>query len=175
MASKTRQWSYLLLITAIAALLGEIILPNRLPLFTQYISIPTDNGVRRLPAILAPANGDTLSQNPSPITTSAVWNYYQQQAAVFLDARDSAAYLQGHIAGAISLPAHRFMDYLDFLDTLPSDTLIITYCAGEECNASLDLANRLVTDYGFSRVRYYFGGWQEWLKAGHPIHKGAAP
>ena len=45
--------------------------------------------------------------------------------------------------------------------------LLITYCDGEDCNASIDLAADLKM-MGFARVVFFFGGWQEWLTAGYP-------
>ncbi|PJA54835.1 MAG: rhodanese, partial [Candidatus Marinimicrobia bacterium CG_4_9_14_3_um_filter_48_9] len=102
-----------------------------------------------------------------------VYELFQGKSAIIIDARDLEAYESGHITGAWNIPYHKFLDRLELLDPLPLDTLIITYCDGENCNASIELANALVS-MGFSNIRYYFGGWNAWLKDNYPITSGSA-
>jgi 3-mercaptopyruvate sulfurtransferase SseA len=51
------------------------------------------------------------------------------------------------------------------LPKLSKDEEIITYCDGSECETSLLLARELM-DLGYTDVKVFFGGWQEWEKAG---------
>jgi 3-mercaptopyruvate sulfurtransferase SseA len=60
------------------------------------------------------------------------------------------------------------MDSLPYLEKLDPGRHIITYCDGEDCNASIDLAADLKM-MGFANVNFFFGGWQEWRDAGYPI------
>ena len=54
--------------------------------------------------------------------------------AVFIDARPAEAYRSGHIQGALNLPPDNFEESLpDIMEQVPPDSLIITYCDGENC------------------------------------------
>ena len=71
---------------------------------------------------------------------------------------------------SINLPFDSFDDYWEEVQALmPTDALIITYCSGSECEASLHLARLLVEDYGYTNVEIYFGGWQCWYNNRLPI------
>jgi len=55
-------------------------------------------------------------------------------------------------------------------EDISTDTPIITYCDGETCNLSLDVANVLI-DMGFSHVRILVNGWTKWQEYDLPIEK----
>lgn len=87
---------------------------------------------------------------------------FADNAAVFLDARSSAEYDQGHIRGAVNLPWHEVDNYFEtVIMTLDRNAMLITYCDGEACPLSHDLAVFL-KDLGFSRVRVLVNGWTLW-------------
>lgn len=94
---------------------------------------------------------------------------FQQDAVIFLDARPQYQYAEGHIQGALSIPwqevDHYFMEIADRLE--PSRT-IITYCDGETCDLSHELA-LFLKEMGFEDVRVLVNGWTVWLQAGLPI------
>ena len=82
--------------------------------------------------------------------------------ALFIDARPEALYREGHIQGSRSLPFEAFDQLADeVLIDLPGDTLIITYCDGEKCTLSAELAQKL-KQIGFENVRVLFNGWTVW-------------
>jgi len=82
--------------------------------------------------------------------------------AFFIDARPAELYRQGHIQGSRSLPLEDFDQVADeILIDLPEDTLIITYCDGEKCTLSAELAQKL-RQIGFENVRVLFNGWTVW-------------
>jgi rhodanese-related sulfurtransferase len=82
--------------------------------------------------------------------------------AFFIDARPQALYKDGHIQGSRSLPFEAFDQLADeVLLDLPGDTLIITYCDGEKCTLSAELAQKL-KQIGFENVRVLFNGWTVW-------------
>lgn len=99
---------------------------------------------------------------------------FEQKAARFLDARPRSQYENGHISGALSLPrqdaANAFTEIAGQLED--SDTLI-TYCDGESCELSHDLAIFL-KDMGFKVVRVLVNGWTVWQDAGLPGETGGA-
>ncbi len=93
--------------------------------------------------------------------------------AVFLDARPHSAYLEGHIPGAKSFPWLEFDQYFERVMTeLPDDVTLITYCDGETCSLSKDLALMLI-DMGFPDVRVLVNGWGIWRQHQLPVETGA--
>lgn len=48
------------------------------------------------------------------------------------------------------------------------DAVIITYCDGDTCNLSKELA-LLLENLGFSKVRVLVNGWTVWQNAGLPV------
>jgi rhodanese-related sulfurtransferase len=77
------------------------------------------------------------------------------------------SYRRGHLPGAINLPPERVQSQAEEL--LPSkDSEVIVYCAGPTCHASEDAAREL-DQMGYSNVRRYAGGKQDWSDAGFPL------
>jgi rhodanese-related sulfurtransferase len=89
---------------------------------------------------------------------------------VVVDARTPAAFAQGHIPGAISLP-HREMSPVTTARLERHKTYVV-YCDGIGCNASTKGAYRLA-QLGF-RVKEMLGGLDFWKRHGHPVEAGAA-
>ncbi|MEE4261922.1 MAG: rhodanese-like domain-containing protein [Desulfobacteraceae bacterium] len=94
---------------------------------------------------------------------------FRDQAVVFLDARSADDYARGHIRGARSLPwedVDRF--FMEVTGDLETETPIITYCDGETCNLSHDLA-LFLKDMGFMNVRVLVNGWTDWHESRLPV------
>lgn len=95
--------------------------------------------------------------------------------AAFLDARRTALYEEGHIAGAKVISpwedgvASKVQAYADATFD-PKDPLVI-YCSGGDCRDSHLLADRL-WPLGFRNIRIYRGGWPAWSGRGWPSAKG---
>lgn len=96
------------------------------------------------------------------------------QEAVFVDARSPELYVEGHIPGAINVPWQQVNDYLDnfFKKVTDTKTIIITYCDGETCSLSEDLA-LMLRDMGYENVKVLINGWTLWTRNGYPINTGA--
>jgi len=89
--------------------------------------------------------------------------------ALFLDARGKELFDQGHIKGAKNLPWHSVDDhFIDIVDGMSHDTLIITYCDGENCDLSHELAIFL-RDMGFPNVKVLVNGWTVWQEMNLPV------
>lgn len=94
------------------------------------------------------------------------------QGAVFIDARGNEAYFAGHIRGAINLPADNFDQlFQTVMAEVPPDSLIITYCDGESCTLSKELAQNLAGK-GYAHVRVLVNGWTVWQDANLPAGTG---
>ena len=94
---------------------------------------------------------------------------FRNQAAVFIDARSEEDYARGHIRGALNLPwqnIDRF--FMEVSANLPPNMPIVTYCDGEMCNFSHDLAVFLL-DMGFENVKVLVNGWTVWKNADLPV------
>ncbi len=160
-----------LTLIALASILGissQAVLPNGIALTTEVTMLVTDSSEVAVPSISINPSGDV--ESASNIALQGVYFAWQNNTALILDARSPEEYAEGHIKNAISLPVQDFMDSLAYLENLDFDGPIITYCDGEDCNASIDLASNLVM-MGFSKVSFFFGGWQEWKDAGYPIEE----
>lgn len=87
---------------------------------------------------------------------------------VFLDARSKKLYDAGHIPGARLCHHYRQGEYLPaLLDELRGADLVIIYCAGGDCEDSIQLATDLVFTHGLSKemIAIYEGGYEEWVNA----------
>lgn len=94
--------------------------------------------------------------------------------AVFLDARSQLEYEMGHVKGAISLPPRDFAaQFQDIKPLLAGKEAVITYCDGEHCPLSINLAKHL-RDAGVQNVFVLKNGWSLWQAEKLPIEKGAA-
>jgi rhodanese-related sulfurtransferase len=101
----------------------------------------------------------------------------ENKSTLILDACPSVFFEQGHVPGALNLARDDFArDYRHLAPVLQSaaDKPTIVYCAGGDCHDSRLVANALLS-LGFSNVRVFTGGWEEWSKAGLPVSKGSGP
>jgi rhodanese-related sulfurtransferase len=113
----------------------------------------------------------TVSGEHLDISLNEAARLFREKAAVFMDARPAAEYRRGHIHGALNLP-WQDVDRLFFeaTATVSPDTPIITYCDGETCSQSYDLAIFL-RDMGFVNVKVLVNGWTVWKEAGLPVEE----
>jgi rhodanese-related sulfurtransferase len=101
--------------------------------------------------------------------------------ALFLDARRTSVFEQGHIAGA--RPVSVWESDVDekvrkIWNERNSEAEqakpIVVYCAGGECEDSHNLAQKLF-DAQFTNVYVYRDGFPDWQKHGGAIHSGGQP
>lgn len=167
------------LISIIIGLVANFINPDGVPLFGVYSRegrlLALEKKKREL--IIHPIETKTEETNKpsenkfelkSDITLNEAYEVFKRDGAIFIDARKGEEYEKGHIRGAINLYADDIEANTDLLDKIPKEMLIITYCGGEDCDLSIELANYLV-EKGYFDVRIFFGGWVEWKEAGYPI------
>lgn len=96
---------------------------------------------------------------------------FERKTAIFLDARPQSLYEEGHISGALSLPWQDVTSaFTEIAGELEDDQTIVTYCDGENCELSHDLA-MFLKEMGFTDVRVLINGWTVWQDAGLPSRK----
>jgi rhodanese-related sulfurtransferase len=91
------------------------------------------------------------------------------RSALFVDARSSDEYAEGHIEGAVNLPWDEFDQHfaLVMADVSPV-TPLVTYCDGEGCALSKELAMALLAK-GYTNVRVLVNGWTLWQEKRLPV------
>ncbi|HKA37814.1 MAG TPA: rhodanese-like domain-containing protein, partial [Thermoanaerobaculia bacterium] len=101
-----------------------------------------------------------------------------KEGRLFLDARRSSVYAEGHIPGARSFPVWesdidgRVKAFFD--EGLDQNAPIVIYCSGGDCEDSHMLAEKLYM-VGFNALYIYKDGFPGWSKRGLPANKGANP
>jgi rhodanese-related sulfurtransferase len=101
-----------------------------------------------------------------------------RRKALFLDARRSSVYTDGHIPGARSFPV--WESDIDarvkalFEEGLDQRAPVVIYCSGGNCEDSHMLAQKLYM-VGFDNVLIYRDGFPDWQKRRHPVATGKNP
>lgn len=103
------------------------------------------------------------------------------RGVLFLDARRTSVFEEGHIAGARSFSVWE-ADIDDKVNALfgersapeDQDRPIVIYCSGGACEDSHMLAEKL-WGIQFNNVYVYKDGYPDWLKRGGATRKGAQP
>jgi rhodanese-related sulfurtransferase len=87
---------------------------------------------------------------------------------IFLDARHDEDYAEGHVKGALSLPAPEMEDrFLEIQPLLPAESHVIVYCGGPECEMA-DKVALFLAQLGYKNVEVMKAGFSAWEKAGYP-------
>jgi len=120
----------------------------------------------------AKSNLVTSSGENLEISLSESSNLFKKGKAVFIDARSRAEYDAGHIKGAKSLP-YKEADwkFVEAMAGVPEESAIITYCDGETCELSMELAVFL-RNAGYKNVKVLSNGWSAWKQNGLPVDTG---
>ena len=102
------------------------------------------------------------------ITRTELLEHLENRSAIVVEALPAPYSEQGHIPGAINIPHTEVRTLAPSL--LPDkDALIVTYCANLSCPNS-ELAARVLGKLGYTNVRDYAEGKQDWKDAGLPLH-----
>ena len=126
------------------------------------------NSLKKNTSSNSPSSEESFKE-PIAINLEQAYKLYKNDI-IFLDAREIEEYKAGHIKNALSLPYYDFDNYKHILNNIPSNSKIVTYCAGTDCDLSI-LLGRQLSETGYKRVYIFFGGWNDWLSAKYPIEK----
>ena len=110
------------------------------------------------------------NSNLEMISLATAKEHFESGNALFVDARHEYDFQQGHIRGAVNIPLKDIDVQIARLGKISKDKFLIVYCDGAECNSSIELSVKL-TESGFTNVKIFFGGWQEWISAKLPDEK----
>lgn len=122
----------------------------------------------------APADAEPALPEGGEISLQDAARLFASGQAVFVDARDAGLFAEGHIEGALSLSPYSFVqDFPALEDSLRGKT-VVTYCDGERCTLSAELAE-LLRAQGLENVYELHNGWTLWLEQGLPTATGQNP
>jgi len=103
------------------------------------------------------------------IPLSEAKTLYEKNEALFLDARSKELFEEGHIKGAKHLPWYEVDDYfIEIVNDLDRNIRIITYCDGENCDLSHELA-LFLKQMGFPNTSVLVNGWTVWQEMNLPV------
>jgi rhodanese-related sulfurtransferase len=125
-------------------------------------------------AQLTMESGDSLA-----VSLADAEGMYYAHSAVFLDARSPELYDEGHIQGALNLPwenspwEEQGVRFAETLRDFPVETTFVTYCDGEGCSLSRELAMAML-ERGYNEVRVLVNGWTLWQNKRLPVDIGLA-
>jgi rhodanese-related sulfurtransferase len=95
-------------------------------------------------------------------------------AFVLIDALAPMVYAHSHLPGAINMPPSA-VDTIRCTKRMPDlSTEIVVYCANEHCDDSIATGERLRA-LGYTNVRHYAGGKDEWRRLGLPLERAGKP
>jgi rhodanese-related sulfurtransferase len=95
-------------------------------------------------------------------------------AFVLVDALAPMVYAHSHLPGAINLPPSAVDPDVVARRIPDRGTEVVVYCANPECEDSVVTARRL-RELGYTNVRHYPGGKDQWRAAGHPLERAGKP
>jgi rhodanese-related sulfurtransferase len=92
-------------------------------------------------------------------------------SALVVEALPAPYFEDAHLPGARNLPHDS--DVATITDALPDrSATIVVYCSNLACQNSTILSRRLV-QLGYTDVREYEGGKEDWITAGLPVESAA--
>lgn len=105
---------------------------------------------------------------------AAAWLH--ARGILFLDARRSKDYAQGHVAGARSFPVWEAEIVGERVEALVGEGRdgnlpVVLYCSGGDCEDSHMLAQTLF-GAGFENLLVFRDGYPDWVKRGGPVAAG---
>jgi rhodanese-related sulfurtransferase len=105
---------------------------------------------------------------------AAAWLH--ARGALFLDARRTKDFAQGHVAGARSFPVWEAEVLKERVEALVAEGRdgslpVVLYCSGGECEDSHMLAQTLF-GAGFENLLVYRDGFPDWVKRGGAVGVG---
>ena len=87
---------------------------------------------------------------------------------VLIEALGGAYYADAHLPGAINIPP-ALVDRLAAQLVRDRDTRIVVYCS--RTSRSSEMVARRLQELGYSQVRIYPGGKEDWVEHGLPVDR----
>ena len=107
-------------------------------------------------------------QGVKTLDLAQAYQIWQEQQALFVDARKAEEYQELHVQGAVNVSPETWAE-LSSSELLKMDRMreLVVYCSQESCDDALKLSKKL-RKAGFTRVFAFTGGFRAWDEAGYP-------
>lgn len=106
---------------------------------------------------------------PDPVGNEVTLSAIDQwmESVIWVDARSEGEYTKGHIPSAIWLSPEYFDANLEQLLNrwMPGERIVV-YCDALQCDASHEVADRLLNEIGLPEVYVLYEGWKSWKRSG---------
>ena len=108
---------------------------------------------------------------PEIINLGLAKEIYDENLAIFIDARDYEDFVEGHISNSINIPYNENDAYDEVLLDSLFDTYkpLVIYCSGEGCSLSEDLTYYLYENKNIYSILYFEEGYPGWADNDYPI------
>lgn len=134
----------------------------REPLPAKTEAPPSAAPVESRPAVATTNVSETAKPAEGGVSKEQVIAHLQNNSAHFVDAREDHEWVEGHLRGAIHIPASAIYQNIErVLHLVPPNEKMIVYCGGGQCEASHHVAEALDRDFHFTDVSIYTKGWEE--------------
>lgn len=87
---------------------------------------------------------------------------------LIIDARHHDEFAKGHIEGALSMLDTEMTPALLARHARDKERPLLFYCNGERCLRSSNAAQKAAS-WGYRRIYWFRGGWQEWTGKALPV------
>ena len=102
------------------------------------------------------------------ISCEDLWRKVEgDETFVLVDALAPISFAAARLPGAVNIPPQR-VDSLAERRIPDRETTVVVYCAGLDCDSSVEVAARLV-ELGYVNVLHFAGGKEGWRAAGLPL------
>lgn len=100
-------------------------------------------------------------------------NQYGTEDTIFVDTREAEVYGEGHVKGALLLPADQKEERFPAVQPLlPEESRLILYCYGPECEMA-EKVGLFLAQLGYKQMMIMSAGFQKWKGAGYPVGEAA--
>ncbi len=109
------------------------------------------------------------------IDEKKAYSYIDDERTVFVDARDAHEFEEGHVRGAVKLPASEKEELYSVVEPLfPEKPRFILYCHGPDCKMAEKVAELLI-QLDHKDMMIMEAGFFAWEKAGYPVESDGRP
>ncbi|MFA5257510.1 MAG: rhodanese-like domain-containing protein [Opitutales bacterium] len=85
---------------------------------------------------------------------------------LWVDARDSRAYLTSHVKGALLINEDDYYKQIGaFLDEWKEGRIVVVYCSSHACPSAANIARRIRLETDATQVYSLYGGWERLLNS----------
>jgi len=121
-----------------------------------------------LAACTPPADGSKSGAGQEIISVKELAEQIQlERAPLIVDVRSEKEYTEAHIPGAVNIPYDQLGDRLSEIDAAKTDEIVVHCLSGYRA----EIAEKLLSEAGYSNVRDLDGHMNAWQSGGYPIER----